>query len=61
MVYRFTDNTLVGFVVINIIAILLFKLVEDPLNKKIRKINVNAFYKSLKGEPKYSNKNTDAG
>jgi peptidoglycan/LPS O-acetylase OafA/YrhL len=39
-VFLFTSNTLVGFVLLNIISIIFFKLIEEPCNKAIRKIKV---------------------
>jgi peptidoglycan/LPS O-acetylase OafA/YrhL len=33
-----SDNFLVKFILLNALAVLMYKLVENPLNKKIRKI-----------------------
>lgn len=45
-----TKNTLVSFILLNVISVFLFKIIEEPANKLIREINfkkhLNKFYRS---------------
>ena len=47
-VFKFTDNVLVAFVLINILSIVLFKLIEEPSNKWLRSIRFHTHLSGIK-------------
>ena len=49
LVGRVTHSTLIIFLVTNILSIILFKFIEEPCNKYIRKLNVHGFLRRIKG------------
>jgi peptidoglycan/LPS O-acetylase OafA/YrhL len=54
-----SDNFLAKFILLNVLSILMFMLIENPLNKKIRRIEFRATLKSLLN--RFNKKNQGSG